>query len=169
MRTNSPGNGGVYADLIGNVTLRNWNAARDFKRKMHAEVKAGTHVDAADAKIALAEYNQNFRERQIWESDMFKLCDISVDKCTFAHVPLSKVRRSHAEHWVKSTSKTLKPSTIRTRVSYVTMVINGATRDQYLVRDPRKGIPLPRLSKGEMNIPLPADLGKILEHSDEHY
>lgn len=150
-------------------TFRNFNAARDFKRRSHSEVKAGTHVDSADGKLTLAEYYRTFRERQVWESGTFKLCDIAVKGCTFADVPLGKVRRSHVEQWVKTMSETLKPSTIRTRVSYVMMVVNGAIRDQYLVRDPMKGVPLPRLSKDEMNIPLPAEVGKLVENSHPHY
>lgn len=66
-------------------------------------------------------------------------------------------------------TETLKPSTIRTRVSYVTMVVNGAIRDQHLVRDPMKGVPLPRLPKDEMHIPLPDEVRSILESSHDHF
>lgn len=72
-------------------TFRNFNAARDFKRRSHHEVKAGTYVDSADGKVTLREYYQGFRERQVWEPGTFKLCDISITHCTFTDVPLGKI------------------------------------------------------------------------------
>lgn len=150
-------------------TFRNFNAARDFKRRSHHEVKTGTYIDSADGKVTLGEYYEGFRARQVWQPGTFKLCDIAVRDCTFANVPLGKLRRSHVEHWVKAMTEELKPSTIRTRVSYVTMVLNGAIRDQHMHRNPLQGVPLPRLDKGEMGIPLPDEVGKILDSSHGHY
>lgn len=150
-------------------TFRNFNAARDFKRRSHHEVKAGTYIDSSDGKVTLAEYYQGFRERQLWDQDTRAHIDRSVKNCTFASVPLGKVRATHAEEWVKAMSKSLAPSTIKTRFSQVNGVMRGAVRDHHIVQNPLENVQLPRQANEEMFIPSPETVATVLEASEEHY
>lgn len=150
-------------------TFRNYNSARDFKRSSHTEVKAGTHVDPADGKVTLAEYYQGFRERQIWEPGTYRNFDVSVRDSTFTNVPLSKLRVSHVEQWVKAMSESLEPSTVRTYYRCVKSVISSAVKDQHLLSNPLESVKLPRMGSREMHIPTPETVGKVLEHSHHHY
>lgn len=150
-------------------TFRNYNAARDFKRSSHTEVKAGTYVDSADGKVTLTEYYQGFRQRQIWEPGTYRNFDVSVRDSTFTDVPLSKLRVSHVEQWVKTMSETLEPSTVRTYYRCVKSVISSAVKDQHLLSNPLESVKLPRMGSREMHIPTPEVVAKVLEHSHHHY
>lgn len=150
-------------------TFRNFNAARDFKRSSHTEVKAGTHIDSADGKVTLSEYYRGFRERQIWEPGTYRNFDVSVRDCTFTDVPLAKLRASHVEQWVKVMSETLEPSTVRTYFRCVKSVISSAVKDQHLHSNPLEAVKLPRMGSREMHIPTPEVVGEVLEASYPHF
>ncbi|MDR8018193.1 tyrosine-type recombinase/integrase [Nesterenkonia aerolata] len=162
----------VYRDQEGRSqteTFRNFNAARDFKRRVEYEVQSGTHISSSAGKVTPAEFYAEYRQRQVWEPGTYRNYDVAMRSCSFADVPFSKLRTAHAEKWVREMADSLAPGTIRTYVRCVKSVLSGAVRERHLVRSPLDGVPLPRLGTGQMHIPTPQQVGQILEGSEPHY
>jgi len=90
---------------------------------------------------------------------------LAAGSVTFGDVPLSALRRSHVERWVKAMQTAprgegrppgLAPGTIRTRVNNVRGVLRAAVRDRVISSDPSDGITLPRVRRPEVAMTLPA-------------
>jgi integrase len=90
--------------------------------------------------------------------------DRAVGQATFGDVPLTELRRSHFEQWVKSmVDRGLAPSTVDTYYTHVRAVIKAALREQLLGHDVGDRVKLPRDLKGEhkMRLPTPAEVRKL--------
>jgi len=98
--------------------------------------------------------------------------NLAARSVTFANVPLSKLRRSHIEAWVRTmTSDGLAPSTIKTRLVNVRSVLRAAVRDRVIAQDPSDGVTGPRLRRRDaaMSIPAPDQVALLLAASDGRY
>ncbi|MFB2596587.1 tyrosine-type recombinase/integrase [Herbiconiux sp. P17] len=144
------------------------NSAQHWLDSQTASLVTGTHVDPRQSKTTLASFYPDWADRQIWAFSTRGAMDLAVNKCTFRDVEFGRLKRSHAEAWVKAMEKTLAASTIRTRVRNVRTVLHGAVRDKALVGDPLDGVVLPRLRRAEhaMVIPTPEEVGRILDAAD---
>lgn len=94
---------------------------------------------------------------------------------TFADVPMSRIRPSHLEQWVKTMTQPaatrqqgLAASTIKTRFNYVHMAFRGAVRDRVIARDPSDGIALPSVRRQEaaMVLPTAEEVGGALTYTE---
>ncbi|RJN32915.1 tyrosine-type recombinase/integrase [Nesterenkonia natronophila] len=150
-------------------TFRNFNAARDFKRRSHHEVKAGTYVDAADGKITLDDYYLTFKARQLWDQSTIAGTDLAIKDCSFSSVPMGKVRPTHVERWIKELSERLAPSTVGTYFQRVNVVFRAAARDRHIAQSPLESARLPRVQNDEMHIPSAEDVAVILNASEDHW
>ena len=162
-----------YRDPDGKEHARHFHsesAARDFVAEIHVSLKRGTYVDPKAGRTTVAEFFEEWAARQLWAHGTDKAMRLAMKHCTFQHVELGKVRRSHVETWVKQmTVKPLAVGTIKTRFNNVHAVMRGAVRDRMLVVDPMDGVQLPRARKLEhtMSLPSPAELHTLLESVDE--
>jgi len=98
--------------------------------------------------------------------------DLAARSVTFSDVPLSKLRRSHLEAWVRTmTSDGLAPSTVKTRLVNVRSVLRAAVRDRVMAQDPSDGVTGPRLRRRDasMSIPTPDQVALLLAASDGRY
>jgi len=138
---------------------------RSFARKSDAErfltsvshgILSGAYVDPAAGRQTFAGFYADWSARQVWESTTVKAMDLAVRSATFHDVPLSRLRRSHVEAWVKAMDAAgLAPGTIRTRVNNVRAVLRAATRDRVIASDPGAGVTLPRDRRREAAMVLP--------------
>jgi integrase len=98
--------------------------------------------------------------------------DLSVRSATFADVPLSRLRRSHLETWVKAMDgQGLAPGTIRTLLVNVRSVLRAAVRDRIIASDPSVGLSAPRDRQraARMTLPTPGQVAALTEATDDRY
>lgn len=131
----------------------------------------GDFIDPIRGRTTFQEFYDDWSERQLWEAGTRRAVDLAVRGVPFGDVPLSRIRRSHVEHWVKLMSTTLAPGTINTRFNNVGSVLRGAVRDQFISRNPAEGVTLPRQRRREaaMVLPTSEQVKAILEASSETF
>jgi integrase len=176
--------------MVGNLAKRpdgRWRAryrdeaehehARHFDRKVDAQrwldevtasVITGTYVDPQAGKITFEQFYTDWSARQVWVTKTRENADQATASVPFADLPMSAVRRSHLEAWVKSMASDLAASTIKTRYVIVRSVFRAARADKVIAEDPSSGITLPRRRKAEaaMRIPTVQEVGRLLAHAD---
>lgn len=160
-----------YRDDEGREHSRHFDRKRDgleWLESVATSRRTGTYVSPRTAKQSLAGFYAEWSPRQVWASSTRRGMDLAVGTCTFADVPFGKLRRSHAEEWVKVMDATLAPTTIRTRFKYVQSALRAAVRDRELAEDPCEGVTLPRRRRSEhaMRIPSPAYVGAAMRAAE---
>lgn len=155
--------------------------ARHFARKIDAQrwldevttaVVTGTYVDPKAGRITLATFFEEWSQRQIWATGTAKAMSLAVRSSTFSDLELRNLKRSHVESWVKKMNQDgLAAGTVKTRLTNVRSVLRGARSDRLLAVDPAEGVTLPRTRRAEaaMTIPSPADMGRLLEASEDAF
>jgi integrase len=155
-----------YRDDDGKEHARHFKLKRDGQAWLDDIATArrtNTYVAPSASKLTLAEFYAEWVQHQLWATGSRKIADLAMKSCSFKDVPLGKLRRSHGEAWVKTMSKTLAATTIKTRVRYVRIVARAAVVDRRLVADPLEGVKLPAIRKAEhtMRIPTSAEVRAI--------
>lgn len=146
--------------------------AKHFRRKRDAQEwldgiassrRTGTYVDPSSSRLTLQAFYADWAPRQVWATGTRTAAERAVSSCDFAAVPFGKLRRSHAEAWVKAMQTELAASTIRTRVKYIRGALRAAVLDRVLSEDPTDGLKLPAVRKLEhtMRIPAPSEVAAI--------
>jgi hypothetical protein len=70
--------------------------------------------------------------------------DQDIRYCTFADVPLNRIRRSHVEIWIKRQAAEGKaPGTIKTRYVNIRAVLRAAVRDKLVATGSVRCVVLP--------------------------
>ena len=151
---------------------------RTFTRRVDADrflttvehgILTGTYVDPAAGKVTLAGFYADWSTRQVWESTTTRAMGLAARSATFRDVPLSRVRRSHVEAWVKAMDTAgLAPGTIRTRVNNIRSVLRAAVRDRVIATDPSADVTLPRDRRREaaMTLPTNAQIAGLLASAE---
>jgi integrase len=142
-----------------------WHADQLAKRER------GEFVDPKLGKTTLAEYYADWSARQVWERGTERAMSLAIRTCTFADVPLGRIRRSHVETWVKQMATDLAPGTVKTRYGNVRNVLRAAVRDRLIALDPSEGVVLPRQRRREiaMEVPTTDQLRAILDAASEDF
>jgi integrase len=144
-------------------------AAQDELDRITATLRSGSYVDPKAGAVTLASFYAEWVERQVWSEGTVKLSEQVVRLCDFRDVELGKLRRSHAEAWVKRMSAAgLAPTTVKTRMTYVRAVLSGAVRDRVISADPTDGVILPRARRAEhaMSIPGAHEVGRVIDTAE---
>lgn len=160
-----------YRDEDGREYARHFDLKRDAQAWLvveQAKVQGGTHVAPSAQRTTLAAFYADWVQHQLWADGTRRAADRALDGCTFADVPFGKLRRSHGEAYVKTLAGALAPSTVKTRVAYVRIVLRAAILDRRLGVDPLEGVKLPQVRKTEhtMRVPTHAEVAAIREHLD---
>lgn len=151
--------------------------SRHFERKVDAQrwidevttaVISGTYVDPRAGGVTFADFYTDWSSRQIWVHKTRVMADLTARSVPFGDQPLSGIRRSHVESWIKAMSATLAPTTIKTRYVIIRSVFRAAVLDRIIVTDPSAGIALPRRRRADaaMRVPTAEQVGRLLQHAD---
>lgn len=155
-----------YRDDDGREHARHFDLKRDAQAwldEIASSRLTGSYVAPAAQKTTLAEFYAEWVEHQLWAENTRRKADNAIGKCSFRDVPFGKLRRSHAEAHVKAITTDLAPSSVRTRVAYLRIVLRAAVADRKLASDPLEGVKLPAVRKTAhtMRIPTGAEVAKI--------
>ena len=157
--------------------------ARHFPRKVDAQnwldevttsIRTGQYVDPAAGRVTFSEYFADWAARQIWVPGTERAMRLAAGSVTFADVPLSSLRRSHIEAWVKAMQtkdrgegrpRGLAAGTIKTRFNNVRAVLRAAVRDRVIASDPSEGVTLPRgrRAAAAMHLPTVEEVRALLD------
>lgn len=157
--------------------------ARHFKLKRDAEawledvghsVRAGSYVDPRGGKVPFSDFYREWADRQLWAVSTRETADRAVDATPFLRTPLAQIERRHIEAWIKAMTageRPLAPTTIRTRLNYVSMVFRGAVRDKRIPDDPTAGVKLPRRRRADqaMTVPTVTQVRAALDAAPAEY
>lgn len=160
-----------YRDAGGRQHKRNFQRRVDAKQwldEVTAAVVTGQYVDPKAGKITFKRFYDDWSARQVWVPSTRANADLVAAAVTFADTPLSSLRKSQLESWVKWMSTTLAATTIDTRFTIVRSVLRAAVADRVIASDPSVGVVLPRKRKAEaaMTIPTVEEVGKLLVSAD---
>jgi hypothetical protein len=148
-----------YRDPAGREHAKHFHRKIDAQRwldEVTAAVVTGQYVDPGAGRVTFADFYAGWSGRQVWESTTIKAMDLAVRSATFADLPLSQVRRSHLEAWIKVMSGAgLAPGTVKTRLVNVRSVLRAAVRDRIIPSDPSDGLSGPRGRRREARMSLP--------------
>ena len=152
--------------------------ARHFARKVDAQrwldevtasVVTGQYVDPKAGKITFRKFYSAWSARQIWVASTRDNADRTVKGVPFGDLPMSDIRRSHVEVWIKSmTVDGLAATTIKTKFVIVRSVMRAAVKEKVIASDPAEGAVLPRRRKAEaaMRTPTVEEVGRLLASAD---
>ena len=164
-----------YRDAAGKEHARHFPRKVDAQKwldEVTASVVTGQYVDPRAGRVTFDAFARVWALRQVWETSTARGQDLVYRSVTFATVPLSRLRASHIEGWVKAMSSDgLAPTTIASRMNAVRAVLKAAVRDRLIASDPSQGVVLPRRRRAEaaMRIPSPAEVGAILAASEDYH
>jgi integrase len=156
--------------LVQKNFARKTDAVRWHSEQLAARER-GDFIDPRDGKVTLARFYEQWSARQVWERGTERAMSLAVRTCSFADVPLARIRRSHVETWVKQMSVDLAPSTVKTRYGNVRNVLRAAVRDRLIGTDPSEGVVLPRQRRREiaMEVPTAEQLRAILDAASNDF
>ncbi|PZS16461.1 MAG: site-specific integrase, partial [Pseudonocardiales bacterium] len=132
--------------------------ARHFARKVDAQawlnsvtvsIQSGAYVDPKMGRETVAEYIRTWLERQVQLKPSTKARYTGIVRVhiipRFGAVPLAKIERSHLSSWVAELSASgLASATVRHIHKIMHSVLQSATMDGRIARNPASGVKLPR-------------------------
>jgi integrase len=164
-----------YRDESGHEHAKHFDRKVDAQRWLDettAALVTGQYVDPRAGKVTFAGFYAGWAPRQVWESTTVRAMHLTARSVTFAEVPLSRLRRSHVEAWIKAMdSKGLAPGTIKTRLVNVRTVLRAAVRDRVIASDPSDGVagPSGRRREAAMVLPTAEQVAALLQAVDGPY
>lgn len=143
--------------------------ARLFDRKVDAErfastttadIARGLYVDPALGRLSFAEYAQRWRAAQVHRpSTAAKLASDLRNHVLpfFGERPISSVRPSEVQAWVKGRAEVLAPATVEVIYRYLAAIFAAAVDDRLIATSPcGRKVKLPRREEGPV-VPLAVD------------
>ena len=149
-------------------------AAKAWLEEIVSSQVTGSYVDPVSGRATFASFRRDWSARQVWESGTRHTMDLSARSVSFADVPLTDLRKSHVELWVKEMQRNgLQPTTIRTRFANVHAAIRVAAsgRPRLMAEDVCVGVKLPptRKPSAAMAVPTPGEVGNVIRVADEPF
>lgn len=136
-------------------------AAEKWRREGMADVSAGTHAAASDARVTFGTFAEG--RVAVWRRHR-DTTKAQVDSHMRNHVlphfqdrELAKITYADVERWVADRSDVLAPATLRVVFAWVRRIFADAVRQQIIRVSPCDGIELPAVPDTKVEaIPLPA-------------
>lgn len=141
-----------------------------FARKVDAEqwlnengaaISKGTWIDPDAGKVAFDAYAEAWLEAQVFRPSTIEQVTANLKNHVlpvFAGRPLSSIRTSEIQSWVKGLSLQLSPATVELVFRYVFSIFRAAGRDRIIAFNPCEGV---RLPARERRLVVPLDTGEV--------
>lgn len=146
--------------------------AERFLATVETDKMRGAYLDPHAGRITLDDFYAEWSARQLWETNTRTAMSLAMRSTSLGGLPLSKLRRSHIEAWIKRMDADgLAPGTIKTRVNNVRAVLRAAVRDRAIAVDPSDSVTLPRDRRREAAMVLPTvdDVGKVMKAAEPSF
>jgi integrase len=164
-----------YRDDLGKEHARHFDtkiAAQDWLNRVTSSRVTGSYVDPSAGKITFAEWWGEWSQRQVWARGTVLSANIAAKSVTFGDLPLSSIKPSHVEQWIKTLIKSgQEPSTITLKYVHVNHAFRAAVKDHKIPSNPAEGVTLPRTERREvaMKIPTPQQVAALVNAATEEF
>ncbi|QZY52709.1 tyrosine-type recombinase/integrase [Leucobacter tenebrionis] len=142
--------------------------AQQWLDRETASIVSGQWVDPKAGEITLADYFEEWQERQVWAPATRRNARNSLNRCTFKDAKIKTIRKADVETFVKHLhDEGLAASSIKTVMRFVQMILKAATEDRLIATDPTVGVKLPRVSRAkEMVVPDVEEVGALINAAE---
>lgn len=129
-----------------------------------AALVTGAWIAPERGAVTFGNFYPSWAARQVWVPSTRSNSDALMAKVPFWATPMSEIRRSHIEAWIKALDGALQATTIKTRYVMVRAVFRAAVADKVTAGDPTDRVTLPRTRRAEaaMVIPTDAEVGRLV-------
>lgn len=158
-----------YRDENGREHARHFELKRDAQRwldEQTAAIVTGQYADPVAGKITWSRWVELWRDRQTWADGTQEAAATACKSVPWGERPLRSIRSSDVQAWVAAeTKRGLSPSTIKTRLNYVSMAFRAAVADRRIAGNPAEGVSAPRRRRAEaaMQLLAPEQVRAALE------
>jgi integrase len=142
-----------YRDEAGKEHARHFARKVDGQRwldEVTAAVVTGQYVDPRSGRVTFRAYAEQWRSAQVHRPSTQEHVEDKLRRHIYPVLgdrPISSIRTSHIQAWVKSLSEQLAPSTAVVVHRIVSSIFRAAVRDRVIAYSPCDGIKLPKVTK----------------------
>jgi integrase len=155
--------------------------ARHFDRKVDAErfltrvqgqLLDGAYVDPAAGQISLAAYAAAWQAAQVHRPTTVAQVDAHLRNHILPHFgdrAIASIRPTEVQAWVRGRSEVLAPSTVEVVYRIFSSMLFDAVADRIVVRNPARGVRLPRKQNEPIAPPTVDQVEALLGEMPERY
>ena len=151
-----------YRDAAGKEHSKHFDRKTDAQRwldEMTAAIVTGQYVDPRSGRITFREYAERWRATQVHRLTTQDYIEGNLRRNAYPVLgdkPLSSIRPSEVQGWVKGMTDRLAPSTVGVVHGVVSGIFRAAVRDRLIVANPCDGTRLPKTTPSRVE-PLPVE------------
>jgi integrase len=152
-----------YRDETGRELARHFDRKTDAQRwldEVTATMVRGEYVDPRAGRVTFKTYAEDWRKSQVHRPTSALTIGSTLNKHAYPTLggkPLSAIKPSHIQAWVKALSERLSPRSVILAHGVVAGVFKAAVRDRLIASNPCDGTRLPRVPRQQIE-PLPTSL-----------
>jgi integrase len=145
-----------YRDAAGKEHAKHFARKTDAQRwldEVTAAVVTGQYVDPRSGRVTFREYAERWRSAQVHRPSTQEHVEERLRRHVYPVLgdrPISSIRASHIQAWIKSLSEQLAPSTAVVVHRIVSSIFRAAVRDRVIAYSPCDGIKLPKVTKSQV-------------------
>ena len=120
--------------------------AERFLARIQSQLLDGSYVDPSAGRIAFGTYARSWQEAQVHRPSTVTQVDAHLRNHilpTFGELPLSTIRPTQVQAWVRDRSEVLAPTTVEVVFRIFSGILAGAVKDLLIARNPATGTKLP--------------------------
>jgi len=149
--------------------------SRHFTRKVDAQswldqvttaIVTGQYVDPKAGKTTLRSYSDGWEAAQVASAATARITDNALRLHILPNMgdrPMSSIRPSDVQAWVKGLSQKLSPGSVRNIYDVLARVFSAAVEDRVVALSPCRKIKLPQMSSEEVTPPTVDEVIKVVE------
>lgn len=130
--------------------------AQRFLDRVRGDLARGDYIDPSAGRVTFEEYAETWRRGQVHRPSTVALVESHLRLHAlpfFGNRPLSSIRPSEIQAWVKERSAVLAPPTVQTVYRVTASVFRSAVRDRLITTSPCEHIKLPKIARRQV-VPL---------------
>lgn len=146
--------------------------AERFLTTVQGRLLDGSYIDPSAGQVPLRDYAAAWQRAQLHRPSTV----IQVDAHLRNHVlpafgdrPLGSLRPTEIQTWVRGRSEVLAPSTVGVVYRLLSAILSDAVADHLLVRNPAKGVRLPRQPKTQVEPPTVDQVEAVIDELPDRY
>jgi integrase len=146
--------------------------AERFLTRVQSQLLEGAYVDPDAGRVRLAEYVAAWQQAQVHRPTTAAQVDAHLRNHilpTFGARALASIRSSEIQAWVRSCSQVLAPATVELVYRIFSGILADAVADRLTVRNPAKGVHLPRKPKRPVEPPTLDRVEAVIDAMPDRY
>lgn len=146
--------------------------AERFLARVQGQLLDGSYIDPSAGQVLLRDYAAVWQAAQLHRPSTAVQVDAHLRNHVlpaFGDRALGSLRPSEVQAWVRSRAEVLAPSTVEVVYRLLSAILSDAVADHVIVRNPAKGVRLPRQAKTQIEPPTLEQVEAVVEELPERY